>query len=98
MASERAVTAAVAAITTRRGPWPSIREHVRAALDAAEAENAEERRENCKHTNKFGSGSVSSDGSWHISWYCRDCGRSYEASTPAHPVSDAFITSEEKKP
>lgn len=41
-----------------------------------------EKRKNCTHPRLRGSGSVSSDGSSHSTWYCPDCGDSGETKTP----------------
>ncbi len=41
----------------------------------------------CEHPPhmKTGSGSVGSDGSGHMSWTCRQCGKSESYTTPADP-------------
>lgn len=46
-------------------------------------------KENCKHPQhmRMGSGGVSCDGSWHMSWTCRACGTSEKHSWPANPNS-----------
>ena len=40
-------------------------------------------KENCKHPNRIGTGMLCSSGASRMSWYCRDCGASYEYESPA---------------
>lgn len=47
---------------------------------------AAEKRKNCKHSNRTGTGMVASDGSSHYDWYCRECGASGHSETPASPT------------
>jgi hypothetical protein len=54
----------------------SCREDVRKILMAAEKEREAYRLSNCKHENKFGSGTTVA-----MTWYCRDCGRSWTGSS-----------------
>lgn len=52
-----------------------------AAIAALDIYRAEEKRKNCKHPSKFGTGSVGGDGTIWSTWYCRDCGASYDSRT-----------------
>lgn len=79
MPSEREIKAAGAALCEASYDYldPFQRDVLaKAALRAAEAEREVERKENCKHPNKTGNGTVSSDGSSKWNWYCSDCGAS----------------------
>lgn len=60
--------------------WPDL---MRAALDAI----ARDKKANCKHMRKNGTGQVCSDGSSKTTWFCLDCGASGEMETPARAVS-----------
>lgn len=53
----------------------------RAALAAAEKVRDIERRENCKHPRKQGTGSISSDGTSCMRWHCQDCFKSWETAS-----------------
>lgn len=55
---------------------------MRAALEAAEYVRQADLFKNCRHPRKSGSGSVSSDGSSHSTWFCPDCGAHGESRTP----------------
>lgn len=48
-------------------------------ITASDAYRAEEKRKNCKHFNRTGTGSVGSDGSGWSTWYCSECGASYDS-------------------
>lgn len=43
-------------------------------VDAVLALEAAEKRKNCQHLNRQGTGSVSSDGASMFEWYCPNCG------------------------
>jgi hypothetical protein len=61
---------------------PSIYFRDMRMLRAFIAHQAEEKRKNCKHFGRIGSGSIGSDGSSSTHWYCPDCGASYSQVTP----------------
>jgi hypothetical protein len=62
-------------------PWTMIA--ASAAIEAADAYRAEEKRRSCKHERRIGTGCVGSDGSGWSTWYCQECGASYDSrATP----------------
>ncbi len=63
----------------------------RDAIAALDNFRAAEKRKNCKHTNKRGSGSIGSDGSSKTYWYCMECGTSYNEETPARAAQPPAI-------
>lgn len=78
-----------------------IRDELRAGRDAnarrilgdpygIDGSAVEEKRRNCRHFNRQGSGTVGSDGSSKWSWYCADCGASDEGITP--PIPRPLVT------
>lgn len=64
----------------------------RVILEAAERIREDERRKNCKHPRKWGSGSLNSDGSSRSTWRCPDCGLGGEISTPPRSDGDGMRT------
>lgn len=67
------------------------REMAKAALEAAERVREQHRVATCTHPNKWGSGTMSSDGSSKLDWHCKDCGKSFHSETPAQPASPLNI-------
>lgn len=63
-------------------PAPCWNGSVRAILEAAEKVRAEQKRKNCTHPSKNGTGSIAADGSSKSTWICRDCGVSGSSETP----------------
>ncbi|WP_024516814.1 hypothetical protein [Bradyrhizobium sp. Tv2a-2] len=53
------------------------------AIDVADKWEADERRRTCKHWNRVGTGSIGSDGSGWSTWYCQECGASYDSRSTA---------------
>lgn len=57
-----------------------------ALIKAVDAMRSDEKRRNCHHQNRHSQGSIGSDGSSNISWYCLDCGDSGSSRTgPRQP-------------
>lgn len=82
----------VEAMEARSAIDPVTMEDVaRAAIAALDAYRAEERRKNCQHLNKTGTGMVGSDGSSYYDWYCRDCHASGHSETPARPATETHL-------
>lgn len=53
------------------------------AICALDRHRAAEKRANCEHHGKRGSGHIASDGSSSMEWWCPDCGASGKSETPA---------------
>jgi hypothetical protein len=51
----------------------------RDAIAALDTFRAAEKRRNCKHHNRYGTGCVGSDGSGWSTWFCQECGASYDS-------------------
>lgn len=62
---------------------PSIYSRDQRMLRAFVAALAEEKRKNCKHLNRFGSGYAGSDGTSWTAWTCQSCGTSYDSRATA---------------
>lgn len=56
----------------------------REAIAALDRHRAAEKHKNCKHYNKVGTGSIGSDGCGWSTWFCNECGTSYDSR---HAVS-----------
>jgi hypothetical protein len=69
-----------------RGDFTAYLPQARIAITTVDAFREEEKRKNCRHYNKFGNGSLSSDGSSSFSWYCKDCGASGKSDLMANPA------------
>jgi hypothetical protein len=61
--------------------WTSFEGEARAAIRALDAFRAEEKRRTCKHLNRTGTGSLGSNGFGWSTWYCQECGASYDSRT-----------------
>ena len=55
------------------------------AIQALDTFRAAEKRRNCKHHSCVGTGYLGSDGSGWNTWFCQECGASYDSRTPALP-------------
>lgn len=53
------------------------------AIAIIDAYKTAEKRKNCRHYSKVGSGSLCSDGSSSYHWFCAECGTSGGHDTPA---------------
>lgn len=73
--------------------WDEAKGYARAALEAAEREREKRRIATCTHFNKWGSGTLSSDGSSKLDWHCKDCGKSFHSETPPRPPAPIDILS-----
>lgn len=58
---------------------PSIYSRDMRMLKSFIAAQAEEKRKNCKHYSRIGSGCTGSDGIGWSTWYCQECGASYDS-------------------
>lgn len=63
-------------------PTGAYDEAARDAITAYEAFKDAERKASCKHWHKIGNGSLGSDGSSSMDWYCPDCHSSGSSKTP----------------
>lgn len=54
----------------------AARNQLLAEMDAALTGNVAQPKQECRHPNKFGSGTCSTDGSGTLSWHCQACGAS----------------------
>lgn len=52
-------------------------------LRAAESVRLDDKKKSCRHYNKIGNGSLSSDGSSSYTWFCAECGASGSFATPS---------------
>lgn len=50
-----------------------------AAIEALDNFRSAEKRRTCKHFNRTGTGSIGSDGSGWSTWFCQECGASYDS-------------------
>lgn len=57
-------------------------------IDAVLALEAAEKRKNCKHFNRTGTGCVGSDGSGWSTWHCSECGASYDSRASTVQTGD----------
>jgi len=57
-------------------------EAARDAIAALDTFRAAEKRRNCKHHGRYGTGCVGSDGSGWSTWFCQECGASYDSRSP----------------
>jgi hypothetical protein len=55
----------------------------RDAIQALDSFRDAEKRKNCKHYARIGTGCAGSDGSGWSTWFCQECGASYDSR---HPV------------
>lgn len=55
------------------------RNQASAAIEALDNFRNAEKRKNCKHLNRTGTGSIGSDGSGWSTWFCQECGASYDS-------------------
>ncbi len=53
------------------------------AITALDDFRAAERRKNCQHHMRIGTGCLGSDGSGWSTWFCQECGASYDSRTPS---------------
>jgi len=59
----------------------------RDAIAALDNFRASEKRRTCKHHHRVGTGAVGSDGSGWSTWYCHECGASYDSRKPVAVAS-----------
>lgn len=64
-----------------------------AGIRALDAYRAAEKRKNCKHPRKTGTGMVGSDGSSYHDWHCPDCGAGDRWETPARNTGTPLMLS-----
>lgn len=57
---------------------------IKVVIATVDSHRSEQKRKNCRHFNRLGNGSLSSDGSSSFSWFCPECGSSgnSESSRP----------------
>lgn len=65
--------------------------YARTAIASLDALRTAEKRKNCKHHNRTGTGYAGGDGTGWTTWYCQSCGASYDSrsNTPAVGKSEA---------
>lgn len=60
----------------------------KAALLAANEVMEQERKRNCIHLRRTGTGSLGSNGLGWSTWYCYDCGASYDSRMSSEKIND----------
>jgi hypothetical protein len=88
---QRGVYAALGAVKLDYRSPKRLDEAAGIIADFVIAEIARDRRENCKHPRKNGTGMVGSDGSSKMTWSCPDCGQSGGTETPARPTQPVSL-------
>lgn len=62
--------------------WEDQTEMARCVIVELDDYRAAEKRKNCKHHSATGNGCVNGDGTGWNTWYCKECGTSYDSRTP----------------
>jgi hypothetical protein len=74
-------------------PHPAYVKAAGVAIDTVDAFRYAEKRKNCKHISRQGTGSISSDGFGWSTWYCAECGASYDSRSAVTPADKPNVGS-----